>query len=261
MSDKANKIKEKAVDHVLAFALGAGHDLPRYEAERIVSELGEDCYDEAVLRPTVDSQMRTYRLFAGLARSPAAWDALSEDLWYAASILQDCVMEGFKELNAASLEWSMLEHFLDAIGVREEERERQLVTKRRPLGTASAKIKLQTQAAMLRAFSIECLLKAMYYEREAIRAEDPLEREDMRFTHNLGTLADRLGIPLTRKQRGWLFALGMAVTLGRYPMIVDKDKKDNDRLVLGPSSHCPLPHRDMEMREYFQRIRNRIVNK
>jgi hypothetical protein len=205
---------------------------------------------EASATPTFED------ILCGLDRSPSKWTDRSRELWRAAEILQEAASRAHEQLFPIAMARQDEFAKLIAEGVSEETaRSRTAVTvaQEQDLQLTSA---VTMQGAMLRAFSIECLLKSMYYEREINAKGHVRNCDEVDHTHDLVFLCEKLNIPIDQDQKTRLESLRELMTLGRYPTLkkVEKDKATKQQVIKRWHANAESnPLGDADLRAHIER--------
>ncbi|MBS1724168.1 MAG: hypothetical protein JSS66_14585 [Armatimonadetes bacterium] len=130
----------------------------------------------------------------GVALSPSKWRDRSDELWYAADVLESHYVERVTVIT-------------DALNAGES-----------PVPMEKGAGHLAHIAGMLRAMSLECLVKAAWYSME-IRAKGHIAKADdpVRINHDMVALLDKLGVPISTEDREDLSLAPVEMQMGRYP--------------------------------------------
>ena len=128
----------------------------------------------------------------GIAVSPDSWRRQSEELWLAAEVLQQ-----YFETEQGKIERAVASSGATIVDSR--------------LGHQSQ------IASMLRAMSIECIIKAAWYSLEVQAKGHVARADDPPGHHNLISLLERMGSPIDAETRSLLQWEPYQQQIGRYP--------------------------------------------
>lgn len=119
---------------------------------------------------------------------------------------------------------------------------------------------VSTQLAMLRAFSIECQLKSMHYERELQRHGHVSKYKQIGWVYDLNKLAQGLSSSMSKAQEAGLSSLNRVVTLGRYPTttLMRRNRKPA-QIIFATANIESHPGRDEALRVFFEQQRENVV--